>query len=140
MKHTFEQKVYYADTDTYGVVWHGAYLRWLERGRVDWCNLQEHNLLDLKAMDILLPVVNMNVRYKASAKLEDNLIIETRIEKFNGLTVTFNQTIKSKETMKTFIEASFEVVATNHDGKLYRRMPEVLTNIFEKEIKCPVSA
>ena len=24
MKHTFEQKVYYSDTDAYGVVWHGS--------------------------------------------------------------------------------------------------------------------
>ena len=39
MKHIFETKVYYADTDAYGVVWHGTYLRWMEKGRVDLCDM-----------------------------------------------------------------------------------------------------
>lgn len=137
-KHIFEQKVYYSDTDAYGVVWHGAYLRWLEAGRVEWCEMQGHNLIELKAQDIVLPVVNLNVRYKSSAKLNDNLIIETWIEKFNSLSVTFNQVIKSKETGKTYIEAQVDVVAITNDGKLHRRMPEVLADVFRKELEqCP---
>lgn len=140
MKHIFEQKVFYFDTDAYGVVWHGSYLRWLEMGRVEWCEMKGFNLIDLKAQDIVLPVVNLNVRYKSSAKLNDNLIIETWIEKFNSLSVTFKQVIKSKETGKTFIEAEVDVVAISNEGKLYRRMPDVLADIFEKELDlCQVS-
>ena len=123
MKHTFEQKVYYSDTDAYGVVWHGAYLRWLEMGRVMWCEMTGHNLIDLKNQDIVLPVVGLNIRYKSSAKLNDEIIIETSIEKCSNLSVTFKQFIKSKETGKIFTEASVEVVAINNEGKLYRRMP-----------------
>ena len=139
MNHTLEQKVFYSDTDAYGVVWHGSYLRWLEMGRVEWCESTGHNLLELEALNIVLPVVNLNVRYKASARLNDELIIETSISKFNGLSVTFSQKIISKETGKTFIEAEVEVVAIHADsGKLYRRMPEVLANVFEGALKCPV--
>ena len=140
MKHIFEQHVFYSDTDAYGVVWHGSYLRWLEMGRVDWCEMQGYNLIELEAQDIVLPVVNLNVKYKSSAKLNDILIIETWIEKFNSLSVTFKQVIKSKETGKTFIEAEVEVVAISNDGKLYRRMPEILADIFKKELElCPAS-
>ncbi len=139
-KHIFEQKVYYSDTDAYGVVWHGSYLRWLEAGRVEWCEMHGHNLIDLKEQDIVLPVVNLNVRYKASAKLNDNLIIETCIKNFNNLSVTFSQVIKSKETDKIYIEADVDVVAITNEGKLYRRMPAVLAEIFERELEeCPVS-
>ncbi len=134
MKHTFEQKVYYSDTDAYGVVWHGAYLRWLEMGRVMWCEMTGHNLIDLKNQDIVLPVVGLNIRYKSSAKLNDEIIIETSIEKCSNLSVTFKQFIKSKETGKIFTEASVEVVAINNEGKLYRRMPEVLKKIFERAL------
>lgn len=138
MKHIFEQKVFYSDTDAYGVVWHGAYLRWLEMGRVGLCEMMGHNLIDLKNQDIVLPVVNLNVKYKMSAKLEDQMIIETEISEFNGFTVTFKQYIKSKESLKTYIEADIVVVAIHNDGKLYRRMPEVLAETFNKELKCPV--
>ena len=134
--HILKNKVYYSDTDAYGVVWHGSYLRWLEAGRVEWCEMLGHNLIELESQDIVMPVVNLNVRYKASAKLNDNIIIETKISKFNGLSVTFAQTIKSADTLKTFIEAEVDVVAVSKTGKLYRRMPEVLANIFKKELEC----
>lgn len=133
MKHIFETKVYYSDTDAYGVVWHGAYLRWLEKGRVDLCDALGLDLVTLKKSDILLPVTNMNVRYKASAKLNDTVIIETWIEKYNSLSVTFKQLIKSKETEKVFIEALFDVVAINEAGKLYRRLPEEIVQAFKKD-------
>ena len=132
MKHTFETKVYYSDTDAYGVVWHGSYLRWMEKGRVDFCEMLGLDLVSMKNNDVLLPVANMNVRYKASARLNDNIIIETWIEKYNGLSVTFGQTIKSKEDLKLFIKAEFDVVAISNDGKLYRRMPEVVVNALKK--------
>ena len=135
MKDIFETKVYYSDTDAYGVVWHGAYLRWLEKGRVDLCEKLGLDLIAMKNMDILLPVTNMNVRYKASARLNDNIIIETWIEKCNNLSVTFKQTIKNKETQKTYIEAVFDVVAINNDGKLYRRMPSDLIEKLQKGIE-----
>jgi acyl-CoA thioester hydrolase len=136
IKHIFEQKVYYSDTDAYAVVWHGAYLRWLEMGRVELCNMINLNITDLKNQDILLPVVNLNIKYKASAKLEDWLIIETEISEFKGFTVTFKQSIKSKTTGKTFIDAEVVVVAINNDGKLYRKMPEVLARVFKEVTTC----
>ena len=131
MKHIFEQKVYYADTDSYGVVWHGSYLRWLEAGRVEICEQLGLNLIDLKANDIAIPVVNMNVRYKASAKLNDVVIVETVIKKVSPLAITFYQTIKNKLTGQLYIQAEFDTVAINNDGKLYRKLPEVLTKAFE---------
>ena len=138
MKHTFETKVYYADTDSYGVVWHGAYLRWMEKGRVDFCGQLGLDLVQLKNLDVLLPVTTMTVKYKSSAKLNDNLIVETWFDKMTSLSVTFKQVIKSKETGKIFIEADFDVVAVNSEGKLYRRIPEDIAKTLERGLeKCP---
>ena len=138
MKHSFEQKVYYADTDSYGVVWHGSYLRWMEMGRCLWCDSVGLDLIDLdKNHDIVIPVVGLNIRYKMSAKLGDEMIVETECLKFNSLSATFKQVIKSKETGKVFIEAEVEVVAiASSTGKLHRRMPEILLKAFEREFAC----
>ena len=137
MKHTFEQKVYYSDTDAYGVVWHGSYLRWLEMGRVEYCEKLGLNLLDLEKQDIVMPVTNMNIRYKASGRLNDIVVVETWVKKITLVTVVFEQTIKNKESGKLFIQAEFEVVAIRNNGSLHRRMPEVLKNAFEKVLACP---
>ena len=135
MKHIFEQKVYYADTDAYGVVWHGAYLRWLEKGRCDFSESLGFNLAELVKQDIALPVANMNVKFKASAKLNDVLIVETWISKLTSLCVTFSQLIKNKETDKIYILADFDVVAVNNSGKLYRRIPESLKFKLEEAME-----
>lgn len=134
MKHSFEQKVYYSDTDAYGVVWHGSYLRWLEMGRVELCEKMGYDLTELQAQNITLPVVNINVRYRSSAKLNDEMIIETSIQKFNSLSVTFEQKIVNKDNSKSFVEAIVDVVAIDNNGKLYRKMPQILIEAFEKAV------
>lgn len=135
MKHLHEQKVYYSDTDAYGVVWHGSYLRWLEMGRTEFGEEIGIILPELVEQNIAMPVVNINLRYKASAKLNDEIIVETSIQKYNSLSVTFEQKIKDKNSDKTFVEAVIDVVTIDNNGKLYRKMPQVLTDAFEKAIK-----
>ena len=135
MKHIYEQKVFYADTDAYGIAWHGSYVRWLEAGRCLWCDQMGYPLTVLDAQDIVLPVVNINIRYKSSAKFNDDIIIETWLDKYSKVSASFKQVIKSKETGRTFVEATVDVVAVHKDGKLYRQMPELLTAIFDKSLK-----
>lgn len=136
MKHIFEEKVYYSDTDAYAVVWHGAYLRWLEKGRVEWCEALGHNLIDLENNDIVLPVTNLNIKYKASAKLNDQLVIETCVIKLSPISIKFLQTITEKFTGKIFVQAEVDVVAVNKAGKLYRRFPEILSNPIKEVVLC----
>lgn len=134
MEHTFKQQVFYSDTDAYGVVWHGSYLRWLEMGRVYFCEMMGLNLIDLKEKDIVMPVTNLNVRYKASAKLNDCIIIKTSISKITPLSITFEQTIVDEKTGTLFIQALIDVVAVNNAGKLYRRFPEDIKTAFENSL------
>ena len=135
MEHIFEQQVFYSDTDDYGVVWHGSYLRWLEMGRVLYCEQLGLDLISLKENDIVIPVTNLNVRYKASAKLNDKLIIKTKVSKITPLSMTFEQTITNASTNQTYIQAYVDVVAINNSGKLYRRLPDVLKTAFENSMK-----
>ena len=135
MKNIFETNIYYADTDAYGVVWHGTYLRWLEKGRCDFSEALGFNLAELVKQDIALPVANMNVKFKASAKLNDKLIIETWISKLTPLCVTFSQSIKNKETGAIYVLADFDVVAVNNQGKLYRRIPEILSTKLKEAME-----
>lgn len=132
MEHSFKQQVCYCDTDAFGVVWHGSYLRWLEMGRIGFCDDMGLNLIDLQKQDIVMPVTNINVRYKTSAKAYDNLVIKTVISKITPLSVTFEQTITNAETGVLYIQAAVDVVAVNNEGKLYRRFPDIVKNAFDR--------
>lgn len=138
MENIFKDKVYYSDTDAYGVVWHGSYLRWLEKGRVLFCEDLGLNLVDLSKQDIVLPVTSMNIKYKASAKLNDDISVSTKIVKRTPLSVTFLQTVTDAETGRLFVQAEVDIVAISNAGKLYRRLPEVLDNAFSGDVICNV--
>ncbi len=134
MKHIFEQTVYYGDTDAYGVAWHGSYLRWMEQARVEFCRAIGIDLVEMKRQDVAIPVTNLNIRYKASALLDERIIVETEITKMTPIVVQFTQVIKNKETGKTYTIGTIEVVAVSNEGKIYRRIPDILRVPCEKSM------
>lgn len=135
MKHSQEVRVYYHDTDSYGVVWHGSYVKWLEIGRVELCELLGLNLADIESQGITLPVVDMHIRYKASALMNDRLVVETTVKELKPMSVTFSHVVKNKETQKVNILAETTVVALNKDGKLMKRMPEFMYSVFSSALE-----
>lgn len=129
-KHIYETRVYYADTDAYGVVWHGTYLRWMEAGRIEFTD--KILGLDLKKMQeegCVLPVVDLNIKYKSSAKTDDKLILETEIAELNRSSIVFKQVLTNKETGNVHITATVTCVAVDTTtNKMMRRLPECIAN------------
>lgn len=121
MENNVEYKVQYADTDAYGVVWHGTYLRWMEAGRVDWL-LQNGIRIDELARDfgIVMPVIEINIKYKYPAKLMDNVDVNTVVKAYTSVSVTFEQTIKIKETGKICTTAEVKATALDKNGRVMR--------------------
>jgi len=133
MKHSFEEKIYYADTDCYGVVWHGAYVKWVERSRTEFCNMFL-NVETIEKSGTIFPVVELNLRYKASAKLFDEIVVETTLSEVKKTSMTFGTKISDKNTGRVFVIATSTLVTTNLEGKLYRQIPEEIYKKLE-EIK-----
>ena len=75
----FKTKVYYEDTDSGGVVYYANYLKFIERART---NLIQELGFSLKLLsekyDCHFVVKNINCNYIQSAKLEDELSIQTK--------------------------------------------------------------
>lgn len=135
MKHTNEVRVLYADTDSYGVVWHGAYIKWLEVGRVELSEMVGLPLETLEKEGITFPVVDLNLRYKSSALFNERIIIETTVEELKNTSIKFSHTIKEKNTGKVRVLAYSTIVAINKEGKLYRRLPENIYECYKKALK-----
>ncbi len=136
MKHEFKQRIYYADTDAYGVVWHGSYLRLMEAARVEFCSAIGIDLVALKNNNIAIPVTNINIRYKSSAVIDEHIVVETSLTKLTQLVATFTQIIKNAETNQIHTQAEVDVVAVNNEGKIYRKMPDELVSKLERALEC----
>ena len=130
MKHSFEDKIYYADTDCYGVVWHGAYVKWVERSRTEFCNM----FLDVGTIEksgTIFPVVELNLRYKSSAKLFDEIIVETTLSEVKKTSMSFETKILDKNSGRVFVIATSTLVTTNLEGKLNRQIPkEIVEKLY----------
>lgn len=125
MESILKFKVNYADTDAYKVAWHGSYLRWMEEGRVDVLALYG---VDIKKLDedfgIVMPVVELNIKYKQSAKLLDTVVVRTKLIEITNVYAVFEQTVES-ENGEIYTTATVKGVGIK-EGKIIRNLKEIL--------------
>ena len=106
----------------------------MEASRVELTNLLGLDLKQLQETGDILPVRDLSVKYKSSAKLDDIVKIETEIEECSPVKIVFKQIISNKETGEVNIEARVTCVAVNtHTGKMYRRIPDYIYNACKKQ-------
>jgi acyl-CoA thioester hydrolase len=90
--HRFAVRVYYEDTDLSGVVYHANYLRWFERARSDMLRLLG---IDQRAAadagEGVYTVADLSLRYLAPARLDDEVIIESRAVEIGAASVRLEQ-------------------------------------------------
>jgi acyl-CoA thioester hydrolase len=84
------QRVGVAETDMMGVVHHGSYIAYLERGRLEYMRRRALPYKQLVERGYHLPVIELNVRYKKPASFDDVLQIETRLGALTRVTVRFD--------------------------------------------------
>ncbi len=90
-------RVRYAETDQMNVVYYANYLVWFEIGRVE---LLRSLGLAYSQMEIehklVLPVVEASCRYRAPARYDDEILIETRPAMLRGSVLKFAYRILRK--------------------------------------------
>lgn len=90
--HRYETRVYYADTDAGGVVYHATYLDMAERARTE--ALREAGLPHARMAaehDRQFMVRRVNLEYFRPARLDDVVVIHTHRLSSTGATMTLRQ-------------------------------------------------
>ncbi len=82
-------RVRFCETDLMGIVHHSNYLAYFEAGRVEWLRRRGVTYVDWAARGVHLPVVEATVRYKAPARFDDVIEIETRLVELRAASVRY---------------------------------------------------
>lgn len=135
MEHIQEIRVLYSDTDSYGVVWHGAYTKWFEAARVEYCEKIGIDIAELESQNIVFPVVELNIRYKSSALMNERIVIKTIISELTPLRVTFEHKVYKKDTDILRVIAHSTIVSVNGKEKKMMKLPENLYKAFANSIE-----
>jgi acyl-CoA thioester hydrolase len=120
-------RVYWEDTDAGGVVYHASYLRFLERARSEWLRSQGVDQWRLRAEHGVLFVIHeLRVRFRAPARLDDEL--RATIDAFTrrSASITFAQCILRVPDGATLIEADVRTACVDAASLRPRRIPESL--------------
>ena len=88
---SFSLKVRFYETDLMGVVHHANYLRWFEMGRVEYLRQAGIDLNEMMGEGFMVPIVDVNCRYRQSARFDDEVIIETVLEKLSKVKLSFSR-------------------------------------------------
>ncbi len=91
--HRRHVRVYFEDTDFSGVVYHGSFVRFFERGRSDFMRCLGISHAEFAKDDAAFAVANMTTRFVRPAGIDDLLEIETKIEAFSMARLVFKQKI-----------------------------------------------
>lgn len=98
--HRFAVRVYFEDTDLSGVVYHANYLRWFERARSDMLRLAG---IDQRAAHDAgrgaYAVVAMQLDWRRPARLDDAVLIETRVKTVSAARIGLAQAALRGETV-----------------------------------------
>ncbi|MHA6280150.1 acyl-CoA thioesterase [Salinimicrobium sp. CAU 1759] len=86
-------KVRYAETDQMGVVYHGNYAQYLEIARIDWLDALGISYKKMEEEGVMLPVYELKIKFKRSAKFDDMLKIVTRLKEKPGVRIEFQYEI-----------------------------------------------
>ena len=88
-------RVYYEDTDFSGVVYHGGYLRFLERGRTEYLREAGINQSALQAegRPLVFAVRRMSIEFLRPARMDDLLAVETSLAELRGASILMVQRI-----------------------------------------------
>jgi acyl-CoA thioester hydrolase len=126
-RHVLPVRVYFEDTDFSGVVYHGSYVRFMERGRSDFVRLIGIGHGDLDAgvhgEPLVFAVRRISIDYRKPARIDDVLEVETRVDDIRGASIILRQLVRRGVDVLT--EAAVTVAFVNREGRP-RRIPETV--------------
>lgn len=117
---TVQEKVRFVETDMMGVVHHSNYFRWFEMGRVEYLRQAGVFLTDLMADGFIFPITHVECQYKASAKFDDYILIETTLETLSPVKMAFTYKVIRQSDEVLLATGSTQSVFTNYNGKITR--------------------
>ncbi|HEY0291465.1 MAG TPA: tol-pal system-associated acyl-CoA thioesterase [Hansschlegelia sp.] len=94
VRHVLTLRIYYEDTDFSGVVYHGSYLRFLDRGRTEILraiDFDHHELYQARREGFV--VRRMTIDYIRPAVMDDIVTVTTAAEDVKAASLVLRQTV-----------------------------------------------
>ncbi|HEX8468889.1 MAG TPA: tol-pal system-associated acyl-CoA thioesterase [Allosphingosinicella sp.] len=128
--HLFPLRVYFEDTDVAGIVYYANYLRFIERARSEMLRLIGIDQRGaLEGGEGVYVVAEVAVKYRAPARLADELVVVTEIEEVRAASVLIHQRVMRGDEL--LADARVTAAFLTPQGRP-RRHPRAWVETFER--------
>ena len=118
-------RVRYAETDQMGVVYHANYLVWFEVGRVEFMRSHGVSYKQLEQEEgCMIAVVEAMARYRAPARYDEELVVETELTSARGAIIRFEYRVLREQDGMLLCEGETVHVVVGPDMKRKRLPPK----------------
>jgi len=128
--YSFPVRVYFENTDAGGVVYHGEYLKFLERARTEWLR---HLGFDHQALArdhrVVFVVTAAAIDFSRAARLDDNLAVSVRLDSLGKVRCVFAQEIRRDD--EVLVKAAITVACVTGENFKPVEIPEALRRKME---------
>ena len=122
--HLYPLRVYYEDTDAAGLVYYANHLKFAERARTEMLRVMGFEQERMRHETGLVFVVrHCTADYRMAARLDDDLVVATRLLAAGGASLDLAQEIRRGESVLVALE--FRIAALGKNGRP-QRLPPVL--------------
>ncbi len=122
-------RVCYADTDAGGVVYHATYLSFFERARTEFFRDRGVSVRQLHETGTIFPVIRIESDFKAAARLDDLLVLETYVAAVGKTSFTMRQQCRRQSDGTLLVEALITLVCVS-PGMKPKRLPAELAQLL----------
>jgi len=122
--HFFPIRIYYEDTDAAGLVYYANHLKYAERARTELLRVAGFEQERLRQETGLVFVVrHCTADYRAAARLDEDLVVETRVTRVGAATLDLAQEIRRGDIVVVALD--FRIACLGHSGRPQRLPPEL---------------
>jgi len=124
-------RVRYSETDQMGFVYYGNYAQYFEMGRTEWLRKLGITYKKMEENGIMLPVMNLNIKYLKPAKYDDLLTLKTTLIKIPSAKIEFSYEVFNEEN-EQLTTANTTLVFVNMETNKPTRAPEYVLEKIRK--------
>lgn len=111
-------RVRYSETDQMGFVYHPEYLSYFELGRVEMLRAQGISYRQVEESGTLIVVYKVEIRYKTPAKYDDELMLETTVQRVTGARIDHTYRLNRVGDGALICEGATTLACVDRSGKL----------------------
>jgi acyl-CoA thioester hydrolase len=130
--HEHPLRVRYGETDQMGVVYHANYLVYMEEGRTRWMEARGCSYAELERQGWALVVRKAELRFRAPARYDEELLVRTAVERVGGASVRFVYEIVRRSDRALLAEGMTELACVDrrNGGSRPAMLPDAVAARF----------